>query len=434
MAIKTIFYLFFLCFGVIGSVTYHPMIGIIGYIATYNVNPVSQWWGTTLVGWGIRYSLFLAVATGLGIMFHRSKLKFNKLFESQEILLMIFLGIIWLSILFGFGFNQAESNAAKMAKATIVLLMASHIITDLRRYEIMIWTLILTGLFLGYECYTAPSDLFFGARIDHGVGGSDFSEGNFLGAHFGMLLPMIGIMFLKGGWKSKVLCLVAGVFVVNGIALCRSRGIFLSIAAGIFAAVIFSMPGRRRKICAGVCVGLVGAVLLTDPGFWTRMKKINIDTSEMDFSSQGRVLVWKSSLSMALDHPLGVGEGNFKAYVGRYNPAILGSDAHNTFLRCLAELGFQGALILLLLIGNAFRILFSLKKDIAPLQNSEDFLWHIYSLKIALVIYLVAGMFITHTYIEEFYWLLMFPLFLKRSVENEIETTDNLRVAKPGNK
>jgi len=65
--------------------------------------------------------------------------------------------------------------------------------------------------------------------------------------------------------------------------------------------------------------------------------------------------------------------------------------------------------------------LFRLKKKIQGLPENADFLWHIYALRIALIIYLVAGIFITHTYIEELYWLLIYPLFLKRSIEVEIE-------------
>jgi hypothetical protein len=91
---------------VLGSIIYTPVVGILGYLLTYNINPAGHWWGLPLVGWGIRYSLFLAIATGLGIVFHRSKLTFDKLFKSQEILLIIFLGLIWLSIPLGIGFNS----------------------------------------------------------------------------------------------------------------------------------------------------------------------------------------------------------------------------------------------------------------------------------------------------------------------------------------
>ena len=431
ISLKTILYLFLLGTSILGSVAYHPFLGLMGYILTYNINPVGHWWGSPLIDWGIRYSLLLAGATGLGIIFHRSKSKVKKFIESQEILLVIFLGVVWLSIPLGLGFNSEGSNAVKMTKVVIILLMASHVITNLKRYEAMIWTLIIAGLYLGFETYAAPASMFRGGRLDVGIGGSDFGEGNFLGAHFAMLLPFLGVMFIKGGWKTRGLCLISGVFVTNSIILCRSRGIFLGILVGILFAIIFSIPRQRTKILAGVGIAIVGAIFLTDPGFWGRMEQIDTDTTQTEGSARGRLLAWEASLSMASDYPLGVGEGNFKTCIGQYIPEMEGRDTHNTFLRCLTELGVQGALVLLLLIGNAFWILFRLKKKIQGLPNKADFLWHIYALKIALIIYLVAGIFITHTYIEEFYWLLMYPLFLKRSIEGEIGDKLNPSELKP---
>jgi len=230
--------------------------------------------GAPLAGWGIRYSLFLAIATGLGIVFHRSKIKFKTLFKSQEILLIIFLALVWLSIPLGLGFNSEGSNAIKMVKIVIILLIASHLITDLKRYEMMIWTLIIAGFFLGYEAFMAPNWMFRGGRLNIGLGGSDFSEGNFLGAHFAMLLPFMGAMFLKGGWKSKVICLLPAVFVTNSIILCRSRGIFLAILVGVISAIIFSIRRQRLKILVGIGIAIGGAIFLTDPGFWREWKRL----------------------------------------------------------------------------------------------------------------------------------------------------------------
>lgn len=425
--LKTILYLILFLSTIGGSILYHPLLGVIGYMFTYNINPVGHWWGSPLVTWGIRYSLILAVAIGLGIFFHKSKLKFKNFFESQEILLIILLIIIWLSIPFGMGFNQEDSNALKMTKVFLILLMASHIITELKRYEIVIWTLILAGLYLGYEAYNAPDWMFTQGRLDVGIGGSDFSEGNFLGAHFGMLLPFIGIMFLKGKWKSKIISLISGVLVINSIIMTRSRGVFLAVIAGLISAIIFSVPGKRRMIFFVMIIALVGTFTLIDPGFWSRIENITFDISGIDTSGQGRLFAWQAALSMTSEHPFGIGEGNFKTFIGKYNPDMTGRDTHNTFLRCLAELGIQGALVLLLLIGNAFYILFSLKKQVRILPNKNDFLWHIYGLKIALIIYLVSGMFLTQTYIEEFYWLLMYPVFLKRAVDNEIDTIQGIQ-------
>ena len=429
MPLKTILYLLLLFGGIIGSVSYNPIIGLLSYVVTYNINPAAQWWGSFVPAWGLRYALFLGLATAIGVVVNRSKLRFDKLFESQEILLIIFSLIIWLSLPLGLGVNDGMSYAIKMSKVTIILLLASHIVTDLNKYRILMWTLIISGLYLGYEMYNAPTGMFRGARFQSGIGGSDFSEGNFLGVHFAMLLPFIGIMFIKGNWKSKLICLVSGVFVVNSIILTRSRGVFLAIAAGTIAAVIFSVSGKRLKLSALLCIALLGAFSLTDPGFWTRMNTIETHETEMDSSSQGRILAWKAALSMASDNPLGIGVGNFTKYVGQYNPDIPGKDTHNTFFRCLSELGIQGASVLLLLIGNAFRILAVIRKDIEELPNAEEFVWHAYAIQIALIIYIVAGITLTHTYIEEFYWVLMFPVFLKRSIENETKINQDIGVA-----
>ena len=439
LPITTIVYLFLMFLCLLGSIFSSPIFGVIGYIGTYNINPGGQWWGI-VVTWfyGLRYAMFMAIVTGLGIIIHRPKLKFKRFFESQEILLIIFLAIIWLSNLMGISSRgessldilsliksgEFENNSIKMTKVVIIIMMASHIVTDLRKYEAVIWTLIISGFYLGLQSYLNPQ--WYGGRLEGwGAAGSDFSEANFLGAHYAILLPFIGAMFMKGSWRSKIICLVSGIFVANAFILGRSRGDFLAMLIGLIFAIIFSIPGSRRKIFFWVSIAIVGSLFLVDPMFKERMSSIEFEKSEMDGSSFGRMEIWKGSLSMALDNPLGVGEGNFKENIGRYIPYMGNRDTHNTLLRCFTELGVQGGFVLLLLIYNAFRILFKLKGDIKDSPNKNDFLWHIYSLKIALIIFLVAGIFITHTYIEEFYWLLMFPIFLKRSVENENDSLQN---------
>lgn len=422
LPLKTILYLIVLFSAIIGSLKYHPLIGLIGYIITYNINPAGYWWGTIPIQWGLRYSLLIGIATIAGVVIHKPKLEFDNLFEGQEILLILFVIIIWLSMPLGLGINDEMTYAIKMSKAAFIILLASHIITDLKKYRILVWTLILSGLFLGHEMYNAPDSMFKGGRFAGGIGGSDFSEGNFLATHFAMLLPFVGVMFIRGNWKIRFICLLSSAFIVNSIVQVRSRGVFLSIAAGGVIAVLFSVPGKRLTLLALLCVGLFGVFLLTDDSFWTRMHTIETDESEMDASTEGRVLAWKAAIAMVSDYPLGVGVGNFTKFVGQYNPSIPGKDTHNTLFRCLAELGIQGAIVLLLLMANTFRILHNIQKNIVDFLNKEEIIWHVYALRIMLISYFVAAMTLTHTYIEEFYWLLMFPIFLQRCVENEIKT------------
>ena len=142
-----------------------------------------------------------------------------------------------------------------------------------------------------------------------------------------------------------------------------------------------------------------------------RMATINpgLDVEEQDASSGGRILAWKAAISMAADNPLGVGYNNFKPLLENYAPSIPGMDTHNTYLRCLAELGFQGFALLLLLIGNSLWQSHRLRRQLAATSRDHEYALWSYTIGVGLAIYLVAGMFISTTYIEEFYLILLLP-------------------------
>jgi len=376
--------------------------------------------------WAFRYSFILGASTILGTLIHRNKLvKFHSLCV-QEILLIFLVGVIWLSKVIGYNIPVSETNAIKVTKFFIMLLIASRLIVDNKSWNGLIWVMIITGLYMGWEAFNAPPSAFFRGRLDSGVGGSDFNSSNLLGAHFALVLPFIGIKFLQGDWKVKGVTLIAGAFVFNGIVLCRSRGVFLALAVGGMTALLLAKKEIRKKILVIIIIGFIGGITLIDPGTWIRVRQISVHEQSMDASAAGRLKIWRAAVDMFLDNPLGVGEGNFKALVGKYNPAVTGKDTHNTFLKCMAELGIQGVIVLGVLILNAFKLLRDLEKKVVNLnleKLKERISYHIFAVNEAIIITLVAGCFSTRLYMEEFYWFLMMPLFLKRVVETEIEKT-----------
>jgi len=418
MPIKTALYLFALVGGAIGGIVYHPLVAVYAYLASYTINPAHAWWGAFAPSWAYRYSLILGASAIIGSLVHRSSIEERYAFHSQEILLVLFCVIVWISHLIGVG-QSLDSNALKVTKYTIMLIVSSRLVTNQKRYDGMILIFILTGLYLGYEAFRAPGWMFIHGRLNRGIGGSDFSETNFLAAHFAFLLPFIGVSFLRANWKMRAFYVLAGAFVFNGVILCRSRGVFLALLFGGVSALFFAKKEIRKRILAVLILGCLGGAFLVDPGFWTRATEIHTDVGSMDASAAGRIEAWKAAFAMTMDHPFGVGEGNFKRIVGRYNHAIEGKDTHNTLLRCMAELGVQGLLVLLLMMANSLRILSRIRKNVRIAGSSEDAILRVYGLEVALVTFFVAGLFITHTYIEEFYWLLMMPVFLKRSLERQ---------------
>jgi putative inorganic carbon (hco3(-)) transporter len=421
MSLTTALYFALLIIAIAGSILYHPMVGILTYIVAYHIDPHAQWWGWGVPYWAWRYALIFGLVTLLGMLFRPDTLKFKKQLDAQEILLWVYVALIGLSLLIGLPNPDPENNFIKLAKVAFLLFLASHVITTLKRYELLLCILILTSLYLGISVYQAPGSFFNQGRFQSGVGGSDFSDGNILSGHFVMMLPLIGVMFIKGKWWIKGLCAISGAFTVNSIVLIKSRGSFLAVGVcALFAFFIANKIGRK-KVLPFLVIALAAGVYLMDPGYITRMRTLEkTDTQEMDGASLGRLHYWGIALKMAADHPLGIGEGNYIHYVGQYDPSMTqGRDTHNTYLRCLAELGFQGLLILLLLAANAFRILSQLSKKAELLKNAQVYLWHIYALRLALMGFLVVAFFVSATYVEDMFWLLTYPLFLKRCLENE---------------
>ena len=421
MALTTLIFLavFMLC--LLGSIFYHPMLGVVGYVMTYVVAPASQWWGAELARMGFRYSLFMGVALILGMALQSKKISFPGKLYGQEILFAALIGWIFLSRYIGLPGDGIDNFSDKLFRVFVFLWMLIRIVDSRKHYEIFIWALVLTTTFVGFDALGASTADF--GRLHQGVGGSDFAEGNFLGTHFAMVLPFLGVLFMKGTNKQRVFLVVAAVLIVNGIVLCRSRGVFLALVLGTVMAIYFAPKVWRSKIVMLVVVGLVGAFFLVDEGFIERMGNINPDITDLeaqDDSATGRILAWKAAVAMAADHPLGIGQGNFSRYVGDYQPDIPGKDTHNTYLRALAELGVPGLLLLGAMIWNAFRMLREQKRRIEANNLPLEFLLHVYAQTVALVIFLAAGMFITETYIEEFYWLLMFPVLLERVVDGQM--------------
>ena len=431
MPLKTLLYLSLFGLAFLGGIFRHPVIGVYAYLATYNINPLGQWWGRFLPSFAERYAMLLALAIALGVLFQHAKLRYGRLLERQEVLLLLFVGVMWLSVLVGQG-SGVDYNITKMTKVVLILLMASHVVTTAKQFEGMLWVFILSGLYLGYELY-GGGGRFFGGRFHGGIGGSDFGEGNFLAAHFAFILPYVGVMLIKSAWKARAVLLLSAVFIVNSIVMTRSRGTFLALAVGaVFSLLLISGIKQYRKyVVVLIFVGMAGAVFLTDGSFWARMETLQVENVEdRDASAQGRLYAWRGAWEMSKDYPLGVGVGEFFSHIGGYAPEMAGRDAHSTYLRCLSELGFLGFALLMAIICNSFLILRKVEKASSSLEHDRvvNYQLFIYATRLALIIYLTAATFITSTYIEEFYWLLLLPVFLKRALDNEMELFESKKV------
>ncbi len=379
---------------------------------------------------GIDYGpavLIVPVIAVIGLLIHSRKLKPTSGISNQEVLLWLFVGTIWLAGWMNPPIGESENHAMKITKAALMIFVLRHSVEDLHKFRWLIWALLLASAYGAFDTRLTAARI--GSRINMGSGGSDFMEGNFLAAHLTMILPFLGVLFMCGQWIARVFLIAAAAIVIDAIVQCRSRGAFLAVLGGTVVALFFAPHGTRKKIYTLILLAAIGAFALVDDSFIHRMSQINLSVSEeLDASAGGRILCWKAGISMAADHPLGIGYNNFKILVGNYEPTIQGKDTHNTYLRCLTELGVQGFSLLCLLIGNALLQIYRLHRKLAGDPAAHELPLFVYASGVALSIYLIAGMFITCTYIEEFYFVLLLPEVLLRI--HEIKTSSNAPVLK----
>jgi O-antigen ligase len=419
----TFFGLFLLCAG--GALVL-PYLGVYGYIADYCIGPASQWWEAPFSGLGIRYSLTLALTTAIGMLLQRDKLRFGQSFlQWQEVLMLVFLGIAWLSIFMGVEtvgrYTTVDHPSVKFTKIVVFALMMTHIITDKRKLDGLLWVFVIVSLILGLQAWDLPRRAFEGGRLE-GIGGADFAESNFFAAFMAAMLPIIGMQLLRSKWFGKAVCAVSAAFTANAIVLCRSRGALVGIAAGAITACLFAPKKHRKKIAVGLMLGIMGGFYVSDPQFLERAATIMRNEDQRDESAVSRLQLWRAGAEMFADNPFGIGIGNWYQTIEYYLPGHVRKDSHNTYVKCAAELGVQGILVYVLFIFTAFLQLRRVRKLSATLPQSvgDDLVLYSFGLTISLAIILTCGITITMIYIEIIWLLLMLPVCLRRVLENAV--------------
>jgi putative inorganic carbon (hco3(-)) transporter len=423
MALKTILFLALFAVCTVGAFN-APLLGVMGYIAHNIISPERQWWAVSLRQFDIRYSMTLAVMTAVGIAVNWNRLRpSGPLLGRQENLMLLFLGLVWLSTMLGEStiglYTVMDPPAVKLTKTIIFVLMFTHVVTNLKSLDRVFWVMIAATLLLGVQAYGRPRSDFVGGRLE-GIGGLDFSDANFFGAFLAAMLPIIGIQFLRSAWVGKTVCLVAGVFACNGIVLTRSRGAFLAAGCAALAALLFVPRKHRLLVVAGLIVAAVGAYRLMDDQFLTRMSSITRSDEERDRSAQSRLEIWSGGMRMMWANPLGVGAGNYVQSIGRYDPRNPDRDAHNTFVRCAGEIGLPGLLLLLALIINAGITLrgASARSDGLDAQQREHVRLVVLAMCGSLAAFVGASATMTLLYVENAWWFLAMPVCASRIVDS----------------
>ncbi len=402
----------------------NPIWGVINYLFVYQLDPTDRWWGIPIADIGVRFSMLAAMATLIGILVARSRLpKFRPTYSWWELGVIGLFLIATLNIVIGVGFGPtAQVEYEKFWKVLLFTLILGKVTASRTNLALVVWSLVVGSLILGYDAYTAPMSSFVLGRLEN-IGGPDFSTTSGAAAHLSAVLPIIGAAFLMtSNWKLKLLALVSGGLTVNAIIMCRTRSAFIGLVVGALVAVFVAPKARRFRIHGLLLAGACVAFALTDDNFWTRMGTLTDQQAlETDLAAVSRREIWTAAIRIFEDHPFGIGVGNFVQVIGEYAPQHHKRSTHNSLVVCFVELGVQGGLLFLALVAGSLRYLHRSYRlaPATPFPLETQYL--AYGLLISQSTYFVTALGTQRFYCESFWWIMMFPLCLYRAVSREVE-------------
>lgn len=403
---------------------FHPIAGIALYILVYHLNPETQWWGDSVRALGLRTSFVVAVATGLGMLIRQSpSARGARQFQAPFVLAICF-GLLALgSLVWGVDLSERGTYLAeKFIKTLVILFILIRCVRTPLHYHAVILAWLVGLAYLGYEA-TGGAGLVERGRLTAGLGGPDFNDSSGLAVHMVSSLPLIGaVFFMTRTWWGRIFALLTGALVVNTVIATRTRNVLVGLGVMAFSGVLSLPRGYRLKGFAAVIVGALLSLRLADPGWWERMA--TVFAYQQDASATARFVLWKAAFQMASDYPFGIGLGNYHQMVMDYVADLnVVRSAHNTVIACLAELGWPGLFVFLLILGISLHRLKNLRHlarqwpDYTEIQlyrwKARFHLgWHAMALRTALLGYLACSLFTTRLFTEDLWLMLGFAMCL----------------------
>lgn len=206
-----------------------------------------------------------------------------------------------------------------------------------------------------------------------------------------------------------------------------SRGGFLAMFAMVaFVLLRYTALRARWRILS---TALIAALFLTTASdrYWTQMRTVLKPSEDYNLTAEnGRERIWRRGIGYMLSHPLfGVGADNFGvaegtiSYLTRLQERGIGARwnaPHNSFVQAGAELGIPGLVLLLAVIGTAFRALGRVERlGVASSRHQRGPPELAQALKASLVGFVVGAFFLSLAYSQMLYALSAIAVALEKA-------------------
>jgi len=412
--------------GIAATLFYSGAASFVLYQLVYFLNPDDRWWSAAIPS--ISYSFFSAL-----LMLAALAMRYRHYSElspwSKQPIFKWMLALLVMFYVVGFYAQRPEVHdrfAFSFLKMFVIVLVAYKLLHSKAALHASTWAYILGATYIGYLATITGRNS--GNRVE-GIGLVDSPDANGVAS---TLVPATAFLMYYawlGNKKAKLLCVICGALIANGLVLINSRGSFVGavISGGAFLLIMmFSkhrQKGQRAMAILIVVLGISGALYVADESFWERMGTLT-NPEDQASSGSGRINFWLATLDMMEDHPFGLGVQGFNQlsaiYLGdEYN----NKSVHSLWFQGLSEVGWIGFGFFAAMLLSLYQLSRKAREQVLA-SNNTDAYFQIRALECGLLGFLVAGSFINQFRAEILYWMILLVAVAANHYYLRHQTTD----------
>jgi probable O-glycosylation ligase (exosortase A-associated) len=319
----------------------------------------------------IRYNLLFTGVTVLCYLAMKNKPKF----QLGGLGAMVLLFFMWTTASTSMTMAPTEVSWdiwSRFAKVTMLFLFVLLIVEKKLHVDFFLWCVVLSVGFYG-DLEALKFIASGGGHKIEGMHGHVLGDRNELALSFVMTLPICYYLLGQHGKHSRVLSIAllgTMALLVAAVIGTQSRGGFIALLG--LGGYLFIKTDRKISVVLLIALLALGLSQLVSEEWMSRMD--TIESADGDASFMGRVVAWKLSFILAVQHPFFGGgfksleffpvwaelSKDFFSYPWFYTADALPNTevaraAHSVYFQVLAEHGFAGLGIYVVCLFGAFR-------------------------------------------------------------------------------
>lgn len=386
-----------------------PLYAACLYLWIAYFRPESWAWSTLFASLNLSYfaGAFLVIRT----MFSDVRLRL----DWRSALLVLFLLQSLASTYNGYDSQHSFSYWWDFAKVIVVSLLLTNIVRSAADFRLILTVIVLS---LGFE---AAKQGWAQLVLNPGAPNTNWipflGDNNLVAVGMAMLLPVVGALAATStGWQKRAFQFLSVGVLYRGLST-YSRGGFLSI--GAVAGLWFWRSPHKLRTAAAVMVTAALVLPVLPQQFWDRMSTITAPSPERDDSRQSRLHFWQVAIAMANDRPyLGVGHSGYQRAYNEYDwtegQFLTNRAVHSAWFGVLAEQGYPGLVIFVLIVLSSFRACRRVRKAAARGEIPGPLGPYAIAFEASLVAFIVGGSFVSFQYCEMLWHYFALTVALER--------------------